>query len=86
MKKPLQQRVRTSLPASIELKLMVNDRITKLAMVSMVFFLLLNFPLLTIFDKQSMIWGVPALFFYLFAVWVIMIAFVFWIVRHRKEK
>jgi hypothetical protein len=39
--------------------------------------ILFNFPFLGIFAKPHWIWGLPAPFFYLFAIWLGMIA-VFW--------
>lgn len=37
--------------------------------------LLLNFPLLSLFSTEGMIWGIPLLYVYLFLAWALLIAF-----------
>jgi hypothetical protein len=46
----------------------------KLIVLFVVGALLLNFPVLAVFDHQTMVAGVPALYLYLFGVWVVGIA------------
>ena len=36
--------------------------------------LLLNFPLLSLFSTEGMIWGIPLLYVYLFLAWALLIA------------
>jgi len=43
--------------------------------------LLLNFPLLSLFDGQATLFGWPLLHVYLFGVWSVLIAVVAWIVE-----
>ena len=64
---------------------MSDDSATKLMLAFAAFFLLLNFPLLAIFDRQTLLWGVPSLYFYLFFVWLGLIVVVFWIVHNRRK-
>lgn len=63
---------------------MADDRKTKLAVVFILFLLLLNYPLLRIFDKQQLWMGMPVLYFYLFFVWLILIVAVGLIVRKKQ--
>jgi hypothetical protein len=37
------------------------------------FFLLLNYPLVQIFNVEIMVFGIPLLIFYLFMVWILII-------------
>lgn len=43
--------------------------------------LLFNFPLLTLFDVDVRVLGVPLLWVYLFVAWLAIIAVVAWVVR-----
>lgn len=43
------------------------------ALLGILFFLLLNFPLLHIFNQSSLWGGIPALFLYLHVVWILAI-------------
>lgn len=70
-----------SMPTSF---IMADDRKTKLAVVFILFLLLLNYPLLRIFDKQQLWMGMPVLYFYLFFVWLILIVAVGLIVRKKQ--
>jgi hypothetical protein len=63
---------------------MADDRKAKLAVVFILFLLLLNFPILHIFDRQSIWMGMPVLYFYLFFVWLILIVVVGLIVRKKQ--
>lgn len=36
--------------------------------------LLLNFPVLSLFSTDGMVWGVPVLYVYLFLAWTLLIA------------
>lgn len=66
---------------------MSEDSTTQLVLAFAVFFLLLNFPLLAIFDSATLFLGVPKLYFYLFFVWLGLILVVFWMVRGwRKDR
>ncbi|MBL7809135.1 MAG: hypothetical protein JNN28_15045 [Saprospiraceae bacterium] len=65
---------------------MADDKSAKLLLTFFVFLLLLNYPLLTIMDKTELWFGFPALYFYMFLVWGIMIFVIARIMRQRKKK
>jgi hypothetical protein len=50
-----------------------NERLIALLIVGL---LALNYPLLSLFSKARLIFGVPVLYLYLFSVWYIFITFV----------
>jgi len=45
--------------------------------------LMLNAPLLSIFDQPVAVFGLPLLFVYCFAVWIGLIALIAWIIESR---
>lgn len=53
-------------------------RLTATAALAM---LLFNFPFLGVFDADSLVAGLPAIWLYLFVVWGATIALVAWVVR-----
>jgi hypothetical protein len=53
----------------------------RLALLFIVGVLLLNFPVLAIFNLPVTLWGVPILYLYLFGVWVLGIAAVLVLAR-----
>lgn len=57
----------------------------KLALVLVLGALLLNFPVLAIFNRAATVLGVPVLYLYLFGVWVAGIAAVFLLARARWD-
>ena len=65
---------------------MSENSTSKLVLLFGVFLFLLNFPLLVIFDREELLWGVPKLFFYLFFVWAVLITLVFGVVRQLRTK
>jgi hypothetical protein len=64
---------------------MADDRSSRLLIVFVIFFLLLNYPILNIFDKPELRFGLPVLYFYLFFIWLALIVVVALIVRNRKK-
>jgi hypothetical protein len=46
--------------------------------------LLLNYPLLALFDVDVRVLGVPVLWAYLFTAWAVVIAVVAWVTRDAK--
>jgi hypothetical protein len=46
--------------------------------------LALNYPLLSLFNKASLWFGIPALYLYLFAVWALFIAIVAALMKKRE--
>ena len=46
--------------------------------------LLLNYPVLALFDVDANVVGVPVLWAYLFTAWAVVIAVVAWVTRDAK--
>lgn len=57
----------------------------KLALLFVLGALLLNFPVLAIFNRHATVAGVPALYLYLFGVWIAGIAAVLALARRRWD-
>jgi hypothetical protein len=64
---------------------MANDRTSKLLIIFITFVLLLNYPLLSIFDKEATWLGLPVLYFYLFFIWLLLIVVVALVVKNRNK-
>lgn len=64
---------------------MSDDRNAKLITVFIMLFLLLNYPMLGIFDRQAIWMGFPVLYFYLFFVWLLAIVAVGLIVKNKSK-
>jgi len=62
---------------------MTTTRSSKLIGIFLLFFALLNFPIIGFFNKKDMIVGIPLLYFYLFFVWLVFIILMFLIVRKK---
>jgi hypothetical protein len=60
----------------------VNERLVLLFVVGV---LLLNYPVLAIFNRSTTIGGMPGLYLYLFAVWALGIGAVWLLARRRWE-
>ncbi len=58
----------------------------KLLIISCLFLLLFNSPILSIFNIERLVAGVPALFLYVFALWGILIIVIFFNVRELNHK
>jgi hypothetical protein len=63
-----------------------NHKEIKYLISSVIFMVLLNFPILSIFNKNSTINGIPALFFYVFTVWAVFIGFLYWSVKKEEQQ
>jgi hypothetical protein len=63
----------------------MDDRLrsARLAAIAVLGFLLLNAPLLTIADSDANVAGIPVLYAYLFAVWVVLIGLIALVVHGR---
>ena len=48
--------------------------------------LLFNFPLLSLFNRPALLFGFPVLYFYLFAVWLMIVFFMLLISRSKSDK
>ncbi len=64
---------------------MADGRSEKLLVVFVVFLLLFNYPLLTIFDRQEMWLGLPVLYSYMFFVWGAVIVTLRIIIKRKKK-
>ncbi len=53
----------------------------RLVACSLLVALLFNAPLLWLVDAERTVFGVPALFFYIFCVWVLFIGVLAWVVE-----
>lgn len=61
-----------------------SSRTPRLIAVLLLGAMLLNFPLLAIFNVKAMLWGIPVLYVYLFAAWAVVIALVYWVVERHS--
>ncbi len=48
-------------------------------------FIMLSYPILSLFDLPKIVWGIPLLFGYIFFVWVLLIVLVILIVSSRSH-
>ena len=55
----------------------------KLLFLAMLFGVLLNYPLLAVFDRDGRVAGVPVLYLYVLLTWVALVALTGWLVRKR---
>ncbi len=54
----------------------------------LIFFVMLlsfNFPILTIFNKAALQWGVPVLYLYVFVIWAASIAALVLLMEYRQS-
>ena len=47
--------------------------------------LLFNFPILSLFNRKLMLFGIPLLYVYIFSVWFIVIALIYLITKFSKD-
>ena len=64
---------------------MQSGKSSRLITISLLGWLLLSFPILSIVSRQRVIFGIPILFFYVFLVWLGFIFFT-WLVTKMKCK
>jgi len=62
---------------------MTANKSSRLVGIFLLFFALLNFPIIGLFNKNAIVGGIPLLYLYLFFVWLIFIIFMFLIVRDK---
>ncbi|WP_319525350.1 hypothetical protein [uncultured Desulfosarcina sp.] len=48
--------------------------------------LLFNFPLISLFNRPALLLGIPVLYFYLFAVWLLVILLMLLISRSKPDQ
>lgn len=58
----------------------------KLNLLAITLVLLLSYPLISIFDKNKLIGGIPVLFLYIFMVWVSVIVLVYIITEIKRRR
>jgi hypothetical protein len=59
----------------------------KLIIISILFLILFNFPMLSIFNNGGSINGIPTLYMYVFFVWILFIGIIYNVLRkERNEK
>jgi len=46
---------------------------------------LFNYPLLSLFDRDVEVFGIPLLYVYVFAAWAGLIALMAWVIERRTE-
>jgi hypothetical protein len=57
----------------------------RLAAVFLLGCLLLNYPLLSLFDAPEEVLGVPLLYIYIFVAWTVLIALMAYIIEKRRD-
>ncbi|MCB1751539.1 MAG: hypothetical protein KDI74_07425 [Gammaproteobacteria bacterium] len=61
---------------------LIRQRLVAVFLIGM---LLLYSPLITLPDREELLFGLPVLYLYLFGVWCLLIAAMAWIVRGRTN-
>ena len=56
----------------------------RLLFLATLFGVLLNFPLLAVFDHNGRVGGVPVLYLYVLLLWGLLVGLTGWLVRERK--
>lgn len=56
----------------------------KLLFLAVLFGVLLNYPLLAVFDHDGRVAGVPVLYLYVLLTWLALVALTAWLVRKRS--
>ena len=46
---------------------------------------LLNYPLLDLFNTRGEVFGIPVLYAFLFGAWLVLVALMAWIIERRKD-
>ena len=57
----------------------------RLLFLAVVFGILLNFPLLGVFDHDGRVGGVPVLYLYILLMWILVVAMTGYLVRRTNE-
>jgi hypothetical protein len=58
----------------------------RLLFLAVLFGVLLNFPLLAVFDHDGRVGGVPVLYLYVLVLWAVLVGLTGWLVREKKEE
>ena len=62
--------------------LLTGQRLVAVCLAGCVLF---NYPLLALFDRPETVWGVPLLYVFVFAAWLLLIAALAWVVEGRQS-
>ena len=65
---------------------MSDDKSAKLIILFVAAVVMLNFPLLGIFDRRQLQYGLPMMYCYLFAVWALLVLLVGLAVQNRNRR
>lgn len=57
----------------------------KLVLVSIIVFILLNIPIILLFDQSDKVMGIPMIYTYIFMVWIASIITTFFVVKRYNE-
>ena len=44
-----------------------------------------NYPLIALFNKTGKVFDIPLLYFYIFAVWAMLIGLMAWVIERRED-
>lgn len=58
----------------------------KLIIISVLFLILFNFPILSIFNNGDSINGIPTLYVYVFSVWILFIVVIFNVMKKEPKE
>jgi hypothetical protein len=58
----------------------------RLLFLAVLFVVLLNYPLLAVFDHNGRVGGVPVLYLYVLLTWGLLVALTWYLVRENKEE
>lgn len=65
---------------------MASDKSYKLISIFLLAFVLLNFPILGIFTGDMIWFGIPALYLYLFIIWISTIFLSWWTISYTGKR
>ena len=63
-----------------------SRRSQRLLFLAALFGLLLNFPLLAVFDHEGRVGGVPVLYLYVLLTWILLVALTGWLTRKKNNE
>jgi hypothetical protein len=58
----------------------------KLIFISILFLILFNFPMLSIFNVEGSVNGIPTMYMYVFLVWILFIGIIFSVLRKEGKE
>jgi hypothetical protein len=63
--------------------LLSGQRLVAIFLVGLVLF---NYPMISLFDRAAVLFGLPVLVVYLFAVWLGLIALMAWVIERQGDR